>query len=896
MTTTKVVQPDSTPGGLPPPEWNDTYRQFPHRDLPELIDEQAGRWPNRPALTANNRHLTYTQLQKGANQLAHHLRSLGIGPGQLVASRTDRSFDMVVGLLGILKTGAAYVPLDPMYPKDRLAFMLQDADVAALITQARWDEVLPDLSMPRICLDKDRSVLDSCSAETFASPAGGEDLAYVIYTSGSTGKPKGVAVRRCALVNFLWAMKRNLRVDERDAVLALTTISFDIACLEIYLPLLVGARVVLAAREDALDGIRLARLIERENVTLVQATPATWRMLLDSPWRGNQDLQILCGGEAMTRDLADRLLTKGSCLWNMYGPTETTVWSTMARIQPGDEPISIGRPIDNTEIHILDEDLQPVRVGEVGELHIGGVGLARGYLNRPDLTAAKFIPHPWGQGQGERLYKTGDLGRYWPDGRIECLGRVDHQVKIRGFRIELPEIEARMSVHPHVKQAAVVALQDGNGDNYLSAYWVPESQAPEDRDANELRRFLADTLPPYMVPSVFIPMETLPLTPNGKIDRRALPAPDRSMIAPQANLVEPATTTERCLVEIWEQLLDVKPIGIRDDFFALGGHSLAAARMVARLETEMSISLPVSTLLSAPTIEALARIIDGHGERDRSSVVVPFRESGRRPPLFLVAGIGGHVLIFRELAGLLGEDQPVYGLQGIGLDGRECPLSKMEDIAARYAREIVSIQPEGPYHIAGWSMGGIIAYAIAQELLRQGRRLDALIIIDAYAPWSMSFTQRLRIHLTSFRQRSWPDRFRYVDQRLTHQAEVFARRLGFDRVDGLEGPTAERVRDSSLAQYHALRRYRPTPLAADIVLLRAEQTAEVRDPRADDPYLGWNSLIRGRIRIQPITGSHTGIFLGENVRTVAAAIKLALDTEAPGTRSLADLGKPGITR
>jgi thioesterase domain-containing protein len=297
----------------------------------------------------------------------------------------------------------------------------------------------------------------------------------------------------------------------------------------------------------------------------------------------------------------------------------------------------------------------------------------------------------------------------------------------------------------------------------------------------------------------------------------------------------------------------------------------------------MSVSVPVATLLSAPTIEGLARIVDGQTDNQRSGVVVPLRGTGTRPPLFMVAGVGGHVLIFRELAELLGDDQPVYGLQGIGLDGKEAPLSKMEDIAVRYLQEIVSIQPEGPHFIVGWSMGGVIGYAIAQELLKQGRRLGALVIIDAYAPWSVSLSDRLRIHLASFRKRSWRSRFRYLRQRLSHQVEVMARRLGFDRVEGLDGPTADRVRNSSLAQYQALAQYRPPPFPGSIALLRAEQTAEIRDPRADDPNLGWARLVQGDIRTLPISGSHTGIFVGQNVQTVAAAVRTALGMAADKT-------------
>lgn len=875
--------------GMPSPEWNRTEADFPiDEDYSRLIGIRARHSPDAPALTYRGRSLTYAQVNSRANQLARHLRSVGIGPGCLVGICTDRSPAMVIGLLGILKAGAAYVPLDPSYPRDRLAYMVEDAGLAALLTQTSWHDCLPKVEAPTVLLDKTEQWAKGC-AEEIDLGASPDDLAYVIYTSGSTGKPKGVAITRRSFTNFLWSMQRKLELSERDVMLAITTISFDIAGLEIFLPLMVGGRVVLATRQDASDASRLLRLLEEEGVSTIQATPATWRMLLGTEWKGNGRLQILCGGEAMTRDLADLLLEKSTRVWNMYGPTETTVWSTMCRVEPGTEPISIGRPIDNTTIHILDESLHPVTVGEVGELHIGGVGVARGYLNRPDLTAEKFIPDPFSEETGSRLYRTGDLARYWPDGRIECLGRVDHQVKIRGFRIELPEIEARLNAHPGVKQSAVIARDDSQGDKFLVAYWQPSNENGSGPGAEELKQFVGESLPRHMVPHVYVMLNALPLTPNGKIDRRALPEPDLTARSDGVEFVPAGTPTQQKLLEIWEHLLGVSPIGIRDDFFSLGGHSLAAARIVAKIESEMSVMVPVATLLSSPTVEALARIIDGEAQPRNRGVVVPFRESGTRPPLFLVAGVGGHVLIFRELAELLGEDQPVYGLQGIGLDGTESPVSSMEEIAARYVREIVSMYPQGPYYVSGWSMGGIIAYEMALQLLQEKRELGRLIVMDAYAPWVLSFKDRLLVHVSNFRKRSFQSKVNYLKQRVTHQVEVLGRRLGFDRVEGLEGPTADRVRASSLAQFEALRRYAPRPFPGDMTLLRAEQTEEIRDPRADDAALGWGTLVQGAIQVLPIRGSHTGIFVGRNVQTVAAALRFALDIPAESPTCHPDL-------
>jgi amino acid adenylation domain-containing protein len=859
-------------------DWNKTRVPYDReRHVEQLIDAQASRLSDRTALTYRGQSVSYGELRTRSNQLARYLRGMGIGPGKLVALCTDRSPDMVVGLLGVLKAGAAYVPLDPYYPKERLAFMLEDAGCSAVVTQEQWWDCLPETGAPTVSIDTDRSVLNRQKCNDLAAEASPEDLAYVIYTSGSTGKPKGVAIRRCALTNFIHAMRRQFDVCEHDVFLAITTISFDIAGLELFLPLTGGGRVVLATRDDTSQASRLSQLADTEGVTFLQATPATWRMLLDSNWVGRGDLRILCGGEAMSRDLADRLLRKGSALWNMYGPTETTVWSTMCRIESTRGPISVGRPIDNTEIYILDRHLQPVPIGAVGELHIGGIGLAREYLNRPELTAEKFIAHPFSAEPGARIYKTGDLARYWPDGGIECLGRVDHQVKIRGFRVELPEIEACLSAHPGIRQVAVVARDDSFGDKFLAAYYVPHDSAGSTVSADDLRQHVGAVLPRHMVPSVFVSMSSLPLTPNGKIDRRALPAPDRQACEQDKTYVAPQTPLERQLVEIWEDLLETRPIGTRDDFFALGGHSLTAARLVARIEDATGGTLPVSTLLSAPTIERLARVLTGETRRG-SGIVVPFRRSGSRPPVFMVAGVGGHVLIFRELAELLGDDQPVYGLQGIGVDGSEAPINCMEDIAARFIREVRSVRSEGPCVIAGWSMGGVIAYEMGVQMVAAGDPPAAIIVMDAYAPWAVSWKDRLRTHLARFRQRSLRSKVEYAIQRVTHRFEVLQRRLGVDNLaEGLDGQTAERVRQSSLAQYEAFRQYRPRPLAADIFLLRAEQTHEIRDPRAEDPQLGWRTLVRGGIHVMPIPGSHTHIFTGSNVRVLAATLSRCLE-------------------
>jgi amino acid adenylation domain-containing protein len=491
--------------------------------LPEMFEAQVDRTPDSLALVFADELLTYRELNARANQLAHYLRAQGVGPGALVGICMQRSSEMLIGLLGILKAGAAYVPLDPEYPQDRLSYMFEDARVELLLTQARLGVRFPMFARQRrvICLD---SHWHEIAREPTHNPLRillPEHRAYVIYTSGSTGQPRGVQISHRALSNFLNSMRRQPELTEQDVLLAVTTLSFDIAALELFLPLIVGARVVLASREAVFDGTGLLRLLIDSEATVMQATPVTWRLLLEAGWQGDSKFKILCGGEALSRELASELLSKGGALWNLYGPTETTIWSAAAQIKTKDSPILIGEPIANTQLYLLDRYMQPVPANVPGELFIGGSGLADSYLNRPGNTAEKFLPNPFSSRPGSRLYRTGDIGRYQLDGQIEVLGRADDQVKVRGYRIELGEIEAALSKHPAVREAVVTATQDEEAHRRLVAYIVsPSGEAPT---ANDLRRYLKEKLPAYMVPSTFVMLQAMPLTPNGKIDRKRLP-------------------------------------------------------------------------------------------------------------------------------------------------------------------------------------------------------------------------------------------------------------------------------------------------------------------------------------------------------------------------------------
>ena len=587
--------------------WNATDRPLSTSALPALIAKRVATSPDSIAAVYDGAEVTYRELNERSNQIARALRAHGVGSEGLVGICLNRSMDMLVALLGILKAGGAYVPLDPTYPADRLRFMIEDSGLKVLVTESACRSVLPAEIGAVVELDSQADELSALATDDLDVAIDADQLAYVIYTSGSTGKPKGVEITHKNLVNFLQSMASSPGFSAADRLLAVTTISFDISGLELYLPLLAGGRVVLASREDCYDGVRLRRLMRESGATVMQATPATWRLLLDSGWREGNGLRLLCGGEALPRELADRLLGTGAELWNMYGPTETTIWSTVARVQP-DDVIAIGRPIDNTRIYVLDSNSQPVPVGVSGELYIGGEGLARGYLNREVLTAERFLPDPYSDQPGARMYRTGDLARYRDDGSIECLGRIDHQVKLHGFRIELGEIEAALESHDQIGQAAAVVREDSPGDRRLVAYLVATGDSTPDQ--SELRRHLQTSLPSHMVPSGFVTLSTLPLTPNGKVDRKSLPIPDSDRPDLDADYIAPSGELEKLIAGVWEEVLQLERVGIQDNFFDLGGNSLLIVRVQAKLADSAGHDVPLVELFQKPTVESLAQYLE----------------------------------------------------------------------------------------------------------------------------------------------------------------------------------------------------------------------------------------------------------------------------------------------
>jgi amino acid adenylation domain-containing protein len=874
-------------------EWNDTRADYPRdRFVHELFEARAVAHPERIALRFGDEALTYAELNRRADRIAHRLRSLGVGPDSFVGLLLERSTDMIAALLGILKAGGAYVPLDPSYPKDRLELMLEDSRAAVLLTQPSLAGLLETYGAHLLVLEEGWES-DAGGAAGFSPPNGDgglkpaaplatENLAYVIYTSGSTGKPKGVQLPHRAVVNFLETMRREPGLTEDDVVIGLTTLSFDIAGLEIYLPLTTGAQLVLIGREVAADARRLSDVITRSGATVVQATPATWRMLLDAGWKGSSTLKLLCGGEALARDLADRLLERCGSLWNMYGPTETTIWSTVRRVTPGrSATVPIGKPIANTQVYVLDPALEPVPIGVPGELHIGGDGVARGYLNRPELTAERFIRNPFVEDPAARMYKTGDAVRWLPGGELEYLNRLDNQVKLRGYRIELGEIEAALRRHDGVADAVVTVRTDAPSGKALVAYWIAEG---EPAPVGELKAFLKESLPEYMVPQFFVRLTELPLTPNGKVDRKALPAPERPVGEAAEASVAPRDEIEQRLARIWCDVLRLPSVGIHDNFFDLGGESLLAVQMFVRIETEFARELPLATLLQAGTIETLASRIREKGWDAPWSPLVPIQPNGTRRPLFWVHGVGGNVLNYRPLAMRLGQDQPFYGLQARGMDGKLAPLATIEEMAAVYLSEIRKVQSRGPYLIGGASFGGVVAYEMAQQLRDAGDAAAFVALLDTSAVATVderktkqSLWTRLQLHLGILLR--GPDRWGYLkkkERRLRRKTVYRIWQTVFALFQKFNKPLPQALQDVAQNNYRALRIYKARPYDGRVGLFCARLEPE---EFTEAKQRGWTLLVPS-LEIYDVDGDHLTMVEEPHVPDLAG--KLAAAFEAPG--------------
>lgn len=714
-------------------QWNDTVREYPHQaTVLELIERQAELRPDAVAASDADEQITYAQLLERVRRLSRRLVAAGAGPGVSVGVLLNRSIDLIVGLLGVVGTGGAYVPLDPAFPRDRLEYMLEDSGARLLLTQMRLADSVRSGDRTVVHVDRlDAPLRDETAVVESVQPAP-DGLAYILYTSGSTGRPKGVEISHKALANFLWSMADEPGCTADDTLLAVTTLSFDIAGLELYLPLIVGGHVEIASRECAADGRLLRSRLDVGGITMLQATPATWRMLLDAGWTGTTGLKALVGGEALPPELVQPLLDRTASVWNMYGPTETTIWSSTQRISAAATEITVGRPIANTGFHIMDAQLQPVPIGIAGELLVSGDGLARGYHDRPELTAEKFVHiAPLGSGAPVRMYRTGDLARFRRDGQVLHLGRLDHQVKIRGYRIEPGEIADALAGDPRVARAAVIARRDARGEISLFGYVVPaDGHRAADIDVDAVRNRAREALPSYMIPAGIAAIDELPLTVNGKIDAKALP----EIRTGQHDVVEPATPQEALVAGVVAELVGAQRVSVTGNFFDLGGNSLLAMRLIARLHRETGRDLLVKDVFARQTVRELALLLTEGTTVPTTAVdaiLVPLREPIGKRVLFCIHEYNGFASIYSRLLEGIPQQWGVYGLQDPVHGGSDVVIGDFDALVTLYCDAIGSVQPEGPYDVLGWSYGGHIAFGVAQELRRRGLDVATLTVVDA---------------------------------------------------------------------------------------------------------------------------------------------------------------------
>ncbi|ARU63539.1 hypothetical protein CBW65_22915 [Tumebacillus avium] len=867
-------------------EWNDTAVDYGDaKCLFEPFEEQAERFPDRVALVFEGQTLTYGEVNRRANQVAHRLQSLGAGPEVPVGICMERTPEMIISLLGILKAGSAYVPLDPDYPSERLAFILEDSGVPVLVTQKKLVQTLPTASLEVLVIDEDPQ-LPLQSAENVFSGVTPTNMAYLMYTSGSTGKPKGVIIEHHAVDTRLNWMQRDYQMIADDRMLHKAPFSFDASVWEIFLTLSVGAALIIARPGGQMDTSYLVELIAKEQVTAAFFIPSMLQLFLEE-----KDLtsctslrHVMCGGEALPFELQERFFERMNAkLWNRYGPTESTINAVFWQCERESQRkiVPIGRPLHNTLVYVLDAHMRPVPVGVAGELHIGGPALARGYWQRPELTAERFVPNPFVSDPVARMYRSGDIVRWLPDGILEFVGRTDDQVKIRGQRMELGEIEAAVAAHPQVREAVVLVHGRTTEEKRLVAYAVLTE--PNSLSARDLLAFVKEKIPLVMVPSAYVFLDAMPLTPSGKTDRKRLPEPDLAHGALETGVV-PRDWVEAGLVKIWEKVLRINSVGIFDNFFDIGGHSMLAVMLGNAVSAQFGVQVPLAVLFQRPTIAEYAQYLRAGNTQSRSCLTLIQEGDGAQPPLFLVHPGGGGSMCYFELARELGAEVPVYGINSAGIDWEEEPLTSIQAMAGRYLQEIREVQPNGPYRLGGWSFGGTVAFEMTRLLEAAGETVDFLGLLDV-RPLGHAYPdlQAERSALVEWAVLIGLEEAQFEGLTEAEAAELFvaeARARNFLPEDATIEGTMRIVRVTE-ANQHAARSYQYTgPVQADMFLYRASEVSPVIPTPLVDAGK-WESRTAGSLQVIPIHADHHNLMERPQVIELAVQVKQTLASIHP---------------
>ncbi|MFV0607170.1 MAG: non-ribosomal peptide synthetase [Niabella sp.] len=859
----------------------DTYRQLPEATTIEIFESNVSQYATNTAIEFNSEKINYAQLNELANKLARYLISKGLQPGGIAAITLERSIWLPVTILAVMKCGATYLPLDPEFPQNRISFMLHDCAAYCNVINKKYSGKYSS-DTKEIIVEDILEELHSIPNTNIAETVSQQSLAYIIYTSGSTGKPKGVKITHRNLLNFLLSMKRLFQTNSLTRLLAITTISFDIAGLEMFLPLISGGTIVLADEQTTRNGEMLVRKIFDREINIIQATPSTYKMMLNVNTNKKIPVTALCGGEALPKALANSLLARVEHLYNMYGPTETTIWSTVAKITKTDLQITIGSPIDNTQIYILNDKGQLLPDGTVGEICIGGEGVAAGYYNRDDLTREKFIPNNIQLFDGAFIYKTGDLGHYLPDGKILCLGRNDQQTKIRGYRIELGDIEHHLIKLNGIKDAVCIVKENHNNEHLLVAYIVLKETGTElsKKQLIEWRTTLKSMLPQYMIPEEFIALNEFPLTPNKKVDRVKLSQVSADFIA-NNNLVKQGTNaTINIIKDIWGQELNIPDIDENDDFFELGGHSMTAIKVMSRLEKETGHKLPISVLFENSTAKNLAELIKNNKQTNNNKVLVPIKQDGNKTPVFFVHAGGLNALIYKSLGQFFDDNRPIYGIQGLGLDGNLTDLQNMEVMAARYLKEVLEYYNNGPLILIGYSFGGIIAYEMARQAMQLGKEIKMLGVLDSYAKPSSENNILSKYYTKSIRQFKklafFGNRFiKNPSETVKYQKLVLLRKFNKNFVEAEDDQIYDYDNDVVMAYENIYNNYVMRPMDITIHLFKVQKRVYYLD---DPKFLGWKEFAKQGVKVFSIPGDHKTFLNPPNNKILAEILQNVIDS------------------